>query len=91
MKIMDAGVSGESFMDFTIPTEFAKRALYYIPQYGHFLCDGDYNISRQTLDWFLMIYVCAGTLHLEAGAAAQPRMPIRLCCSTAVFRTAITA
>ena len=72
MKIMDAGVSGESFMDFTIPTEFAKRALYYIPQYGHFLCDGDYNISRQTLDWFLMIYVCAGTLHLESrgGSAA---------------------
>ncbi len=66
MKIVDAGVIGESFMDFTIPSNFAKSALYYIPQYGHFYCDDQYYISRETLDWLLMIYVREGALHLES-------------------------
>lgn len=66
MKIVDIGVIGESFMDFTIPSNFAKHALYYIPQYGHFYCDDRYCISRNTLDWLLMIYICEGTLHLKS-------------------------
>lgn len=28
MKIVDRGVIGDSFMDFTTPSEFAKKALY---------------------------------------------------------------
>ncbi len=66
MKIMDAGVIGESFMDFTIPSNFAKRALYYIPQYGHFYCNENYCISRNSLEWLLFFYICEGTLHLES-------------------------
>lgn len=66
MKIVDAGVKENSFMDFTIPTEFAKRTLYYMPQYGHFLCDSLYRIERETLDWFLLIYIRSGALYLES-------------------------
>lgn len=66
MKIIDAGVKESSFMDFTIPTEFAKRTLYYMPQYGHFLCDSLYRIERETLEWFLLIYIRSGTLYLES-------------------------
>ena len=65
MKIVDNGVIGASFMDFMIPTEFAKKALYYCPQFGHFYCDNHYRISRESLDLFLLMYVRSGTLWVE--------------------------
>lgn len=65
MKIVDRGVIGDSFMDFTTPSEFAKKALYCCSQFGHFRCDSRYCISREYLDLFLLMYVCAGTLTVE--------------------------
>lgn len=65
MKIVDAGVLGSSFMDFSIPSEFAKRALYYCPQFGHFYCNSEYDIARESLDLFLLMYVCHGDLTIE--------------------------
>lgn len=67
MKIVDKGVLKPSFMDFTIPSAFAKNALYYVPQYGHFYCNENYRISRDYLDLYLLIYVCKGTLNVEIG------------------------
>ena len=32
IKIVDTGVLGTSFMDFSIPSDFAKSALHYCPQ-----------------------------------------------------------
>ena len=62
MKIVDRGVLKPSFMDFTIPSNFAKSALYYIPQFGHFYCNSEYHISRGPLDLFLFMYICDGEL-----------------------------
>ena len=66
MKIVDTGVLGTSFMDFSIPSDFAKSALYYCPQFGHFYCTDGYNIAREHLELFLLVYMCGGSLHLEA-------------------------
>lgn len=67
MEITDTGVLEGSFMDFTIPTEFARCALYYMPQYGHFRCNGAYDIRRETLDWLLLAFIRSGTLYFECG------------------------
>lgn len=66
MKIKDEGVLEPSFLDFTIPSDFAKKNLYYVPQYGHFYCNGHYSISRSYLDLFLCIYILDGALHAES-------------------------
>lgn len=65
MKIVDVGVSNASFMDFTIPSDFARQALYYCPQFGHFYCNDNYYIERDFLDLFLLMYVCHGSLTVE--------------------------
>lgn len=65
MKIIDTGVLESSFMEFSIPSEFTRRALYYCPEYGHFCCDEKYDISRNSLDLFLMMYICSGSLTIE--------------------------
>jgi len=65
MKIVDNGVTGASFMDFMIPTEFARKALYYCPQFGHFYGDNRYRVVREPLDLFLLMYVRSGTLWVE--------------------------
>lgn len=65
MKIVDTGVLESSFMEFSIPSEFARRALYYCPQFGHFYCNREYRIKRNFLDLFLLIYVCHGAVTAE--------------------------
>lgn len=65
MKIEDHGVIEPSFMDFIVPSAFAKEALYYVTKFGHFYCTSGYDIQREFLDSFLLIYVCHGTLNLE--------------------------
>lgn len=67
MKIVDSGVVAPSFMDFTLSTSFAKGALYYVPQFGHFYCTNAYHIAREHMDLFLLVYVCAGRLQLRTG------------------------
>lgn len=66
MKIVDNGVLSPSFMDFTIPSEFARKALFHIPQFGYFHCNQEYRVSREFLDQFLLIYVHAGALCVHA-------------------------
>ena len=39
LKIVDSSVYAPSFMDFVVPSNFAKRALYYALQFGHYHCD----------------------------------------------------
>ena len=65
MKIVDSGVLPPSFMDFTIPSHFAQQALYYVLQFGHFYCDGQYRVQRDYLDQYLLVYVCSGELIVE--------------------------
>lgn len=65
MQIVDSGVLAPSKMDFTLPSAFARQALYYVPQFGHFYCNPEYHISRESLDLFLLVYVCTGTLYVR--------------------------
>lgn len=65
MKIEDHGVIEPSFMDFIIPSEFAKEALYFVTKFGHFYCTRSYCVQRDFLDSFLLIYICHGTLIVE--------------------------
>ena len=65
MKIEDHGVIEPSFMDFIVPSSFAKEALYYVTKFGHFYCTKDYRIERKFLNSFLLVYVCHGALIVE--------------------------
>jgi len=95
MKIVDNGVLEPSYMDFSIPSEFAKISLYCSPQSGHFYCNNQYKINRKSLDQFLFIYVCGGSLHIEMNekeitacqdqiALLDCRSPHRYYCSESV-------
>lgn len=55
-----------SLMDFILPFNFAKQALYYAPQFGHFYCDSHYKIDRQFVDLYLLVYVCDGELNVNS-------------------------
>ena len=61
MQIVDTGVLTPSFMDFSLPSEFAKSALYYCPQFGQFICNSDYRIERNGIDQYLLIYINSGS------------------------------
>ncbi len=65
MKIVDKGVLEGSFMDFSVPSEFARKALYFTESFGHFICDKNYRIERNYLEQFLLVYVCKGALHVN--------------------------
>ncbi len=67
MDISDSGVFEPSFMEFSIPSEFARQSLYYVPQFGHFYCNESYSIKRESLDLFLMIYLRNGAMKLSTG------------------------
>ena len=70
MKIVDEGVLLSSFMDFMVPSGFARSALYYAPQFGHFYCDERYHIRRDYLDLYLLAFVRSGLLavNTESGS-----------------------
>ena len=61
----EPGVIGTSFIEFTVPSDFARRALYCCPQTGHFYCNKAYDIRRKHLDMFLMFFICEGSLKIE--------------------------
>lgn len=66
MKIMDFGVLDSSLIDFIIPSEFAKTALYYTDQFGYYHCNNNYKIERNYVDLFLLIYMCDGELFVSS-------------------------
>ena len=65
MKIVDAGVLAPSFIDFTIPSSFARETLYYPIEYGQFFCDKNYLVERNYLDQFLLIFIRSGSLNIR--------------------------
>ena len=72
MQIVDTGVLTPSFMDFSLPSEFAKSALYYCPQFGQFICNSDYRIERNGIDQYLLIYINSGSLCIRTdGMSAE--------------------
>ncbi|MCH1981931.1 AraC family transcriptional regulator [Ruminococcus sp. OA3] len=65
MEINDKGVMEPSYMDFTIPSDFARSALYCISQFGHFYCTPEYSVQRESLDLYLLVYVVNGSMSIE--------------------------
>ena len=65
VKIVDKGVLETSFIDFSQPSEFAKKALLYPGDFGHYFCNGDYRIERESLNLFLMFYVLSGNIFIK--------------------------
>ena len=65
MEIIDKGVLEGSFMDFSIPSEFARRALFFTESFGHYICNKNYRIERPHLKQFLLVFVCDGALHVK--------------------------
>ena len=65
MKIVDKGVLETSFIDFSQPSEFDKKALYYTCDFGHYFCTKDYLIERESLNLFLLFYVTSGNIFVK--------------------------
>lgn len=65
MKYSEPGVIGESSINFTIPSDFARSALYCCPEVGYFYCDSQYDIRRENYNWFLMSFICKGSLTFQ--------------------------
>ena len=64
MKALDRGVSQSSEIFFHIPSDFAVKALYYIPYVGNFECTENYQITRDYLDLFLLIFIDTGRMSI---------------------------
>ena len=60
MEITDKGVLSPSFMDFSLPSDFARSTLLYLDLFGHFYCTKDYRVTRDYFEPFLLLYVCDG-------------------------------
>ena len=50
MKTVDTGVLNPSFIDFALPSSFARETLYYPIEFGDFFCDNSYAVERNYLD-----------------------------------------
>ncbi|MBP2032823.1 AraC-like DNA-binding protein [Clostridium algifaecis] len=62
MKALDRGVSQSSEIFFHIPSDFAVKALYYISYVGNFECTKNYQITRNYLNLFLLIFIDDGNM-----------------------------
>lgn len=75
MRSYEIGVLPESTCFYFSPSAQAQKLFYCQIGCGHFYCNGDYYIKRESYPPLLLAYVCAGTLclelsgeHYEAGA-----------------------
>jgi AraC-like DNA-binding protein len=60
MYTIEKGVLENSFIHFNSPSNIAKSIFYYINSVGHFYCDKNYMVSRESFDSFLIMYVVKG-------------------------------
>lgn len=60
MYTIERGVLENSFIHFNSPSNIAKSIFYYINSVGHFYCDKNYKVSRESFDSFLIMYVVKG-------------------------------
>lgn len=61
----DTGVLPVSQMYLHLPSDFAKKALYYAPYVGHFFCTPAYSVARENYDYYLILMVDNGELEVE--------------------------
>lgn len=60
MKIHEPGVLSASDVYFHTASEAARRMYFYLRCTGHYHCDGQYAVNRQSYDSFLLLYVARG-------------------------------
>lgn len=65
MKGYEIGVLPESEWFFFSPSEETKQLFYYHTMCGHFYCNSEYYIKRETYPPLLLVYVIRGTFFLE--------------------------
>ena len=65
MKTYEIGVLPESEWFFFSPAEDTRQMFYYHTMCGHFYCNRDYYIKRDTYPPLLLVYVKAGIFCLE--------------------------
>lgn len=63
MVIQDKGVFSPSFMDFSIPSSFAREALLYAPEVGHFFTNTDYRVEISSRPSSLLMFVRSGAFY----------------------------
>jgi len=62
---MEKGVLKKSSMYLHLPSQFALQSLFYAPYAGRFYCDSSYAVSRENFDYFLLMLVDSGCLHIS--------------------------
>ncbi|NLV59858.1 MAG: AraC family transcriptional regulator [Clostridiales bacterium] len=61
MKIIERGVLPNSEVYFHTASEAARRMYFYLRCTGHFYCDENYAVNRQSYSSFLILYVARGS------------------------------
>lgn len=54
------GLHRTSDAHYNTPGEYARQNLFYLEMFGHYLCNGNYSIERESLDNYLMILTTDG-------------------------------
>ena len=54
-------IQERSTLYFTIPSDWAKKNLYYLELYGHFTCDNKYRIEREPFNSYLLMLTLDGS------------------------------
>lgn len=61
----ETGVLPGSELFFSIVSNTTRRLFYYINSCGHYYCERGYKIRRGSIENLLLMYIEAGTMHVE--------------------------
>lgn len=65
MKSVDTGVLAKSVCFSFTPSELAKQLYFYPTWCGHYYCNGNYFMKRESFPPILIVYVREGMFHFE--------------------------
>jgi AraC-like DNA-binding protein len=61
----ESGILEKSDMYLHLPSEFARKSLFYAPYIGRFYCNSSYTVTRENFDYYLFLFVDSGTLYIS--------------------------
>ena len=65
MRIVEAGILPQSICFSFTPSELAKKLYYYPTWCGHYYCNSNYYIKRETFPAVLVAFICKGEMQVE--------------------------